>query len=99
MQNWLFYTVQSEITFNMDKIAYVNQNYTASCTIRSNPRTNLYILTQGCRFQYTTIQTDEDTTSTSKAIIEISNITQECTKITCSTNLLQESKIVGKEIK
>ena len=82
----------------MDKIAYFNQNYTASCTIRSNPSTNLYIFTQGCHFHYTTLQTDEDATSTSKAIIEIINITEECTKITCSANLCQESKIVGKEI-
>ena len=84
----------------MNEIAYVNQNYTASFTIRSNPKTNLYIFTQGCRFQYTTIQTDEfeDAASTSTAIIEISNITQECTKIICSTNLFQKSKTIGTEI-
>ena len=78
----------------MTATAYIHQNFTASCAIRSNPRTNLYIYTRGCRFQHTTLQIDEDTT---KAIIVISNITQECRKITCSTNLFQQSKTVGKE--
>ena len=93
--DWFLYTVQSEITFQMSEIAYIHHNYTAICRIRSSPRTNLYIYTRGCRFQRTTSLIDEDTT---EAIIVISNITQECRNITCSTNLFQKSKTVGKQI-
>ena len=88
-------TVQSEITFDMNDTTYNHQHYTASCTVTANPRKNLYIYTQGCDFQYNTLQIDEFTT---KAIITIYNITSECRKITCATNLFQKSRTVGKEV-
>ena len=96
-QLFSFHTVSSEIEFHMNDTSYAHQNYTASCTIRANPRMNLYMFTQlrGCDFQYKTSQIDEYTT---KATITIYNITSECSKITCSTNLFQRSKTVGKEI-
>ena len=90
-----FCTVQSEITFDMNGTAYSHQHYTASCTVTANPRMNVYIYTQGCDFQYNTLQIDEYTT---KAIIMIYNITSECRKITCVTNLSQKSRTVGKEM-
>ena len=79
----------------MNGTAYSNRHYTASCTVTANPRMNVYIYTQGCDFQYNTLQIDEYTT---KAIIMIYNITSECRKITCVTNLSQKSRTVGKEI-
>ena len=79
----------------MTEAAHLHQNYTATCTIRSNPKTELYIFTQGCHFKCTTLLINEDTT---EAIIIISNITQECRNITCATNLFQKSKRVGKKI-
>ena len=88
-------TVHSEITFDMNDTTYSHQHYTASCTVTANPRKNLYIYTQGCDFQYNTLQIDEYTT---KAIITIYNITSECRKITCATNLSQKSRTVGKDI-
>lgn len=92
-QDWFFYTVQSEIAFHMTEVAYIHQKYTASCTIRSSPTANLYIYTRGCRFQRTISLIDEDTT---EAIIVISNISQECRNITCSTNTFQKSKTISK---
>ena len=90
-----FHTVWSKIIFNMNDTAYIHQNYTASCTMTAKPRMNLYIYTQGCDFKSETLWIDEYTT---KAIITIYNITSDCRKITCATNLSQRSKIVGKEL-
>ena len=79
----------------MNATAYSHQHYTASCTVTANPRMNVYIYTQGCDFQCNTLHIDEYTT---KAIITICNITSECSKITCATNLSQRSRTVGKEM-
>lgn len=79
----------------MSDVAYAHQNYIASCTIRTNPRMNLHMFTQGCDFQQETLQIDEYTT---KAIIMINNITSECSNITCATTLFQKTKTVGKKL-
>ena len=85
--------VYSEITFDMNGTAYSHQHYTASCTVTANPRMNVYIYTQGCDFQYNTLQIDEYTT---EATIIINNITSACKNITCATNRFQKQTALGK---
>ena len=87
------HAVTSGIGFHINDTAYISQNYTASCTVTANPRMNVYIYTQGCDFQYNTLQIDEYTT---EATIIISNITSACKNITCATNRFQKQTALGK---
>ena len=77
----------------MNKTAYISQNYTASCTVTANPRMNVYIYTQGCDFQYNTLQIDEYTT---EATITINNITSACKNVTCATSRFRKQTVLGK---
>ena len=79
----------------MDDTAYIHQNYTASCTMTANPRMKLHIFTRGCNFQTETSKINEYTTMAS---IMINNVTSNCTKITCLTDISEKHKVFGKQI-
>ena len=84
-----------EFHIPMNGTAYIYQNYTASCMIHANPKMNVYISsTQDCDFQHEASQIGQYTT---EATITINNITSACTVITCSANLFQEHRMLGKE--
>ena len=87
----------SNIEFQVNDTIYTGQNYTASCTITANPRTNLYMYVSSlgsCDFEFETSYIGQYTT---RAAIRIKNITSACNAITCSTNLFQEQKQLSKK--
>ena len=92
------HTVTSKIDFDMSDTAYMYQNFTGSCTVTANPRMNLYMYilsaTSDCTYQQE--ETSQIGQYTTRTTVRVINMTADCRRIYCSTNLFQAYKVIGK---
>ena len=99
---FFIHAVTSEITFYMPKngTAYIGQIYSVNCAITANPRKRLYMYVSSSDNGSCDFQSEESLhigRYTTKTTVRI-NVTQACRTIICSTNLLQEQRVLGKQV-